>query len=623
MVPNELERGMKRRRDERTRIPASTSVDRRFQRAMAILLFCFSLLGPASASAQGRYAADDDAMRRQNALNLARIGMEYLINGDHVRAYGTLGAAADEGSGEAASALATMQYMGLGQPADRRAAERVALRAAEELDDPLGARIYAWLKLQDEGGLPDSAAARKFFRAAAEQGDAIAMYYLAQLLEQGALDAAPDRAAAARWYENAALHLLPHAMWRFGELLINGGLGRRDISRGTDLLVGAARAGVIPAMVTLANQYYRGVGLIQNYGEAFSYYCDAAELGHPEAQNMTGFMILNDLAAVERSAQEERARCSTPADAVHLLMRAAGQAHPEALFNLGLYFYGRDDVLAHAYFNLAASRGVDKAVAERGQIEAQMTSVEVREAQLTASNWPFEQDLADMKQRASGSGLFVSYGGTIVTNQHVVSGCDALMVNVDGASYRADLIAAIRETDLALLRLIPRPRETLSFRVARLARGDETFIGSEVGVFGWPLDQVLSAGGVFTAGTLSALEGERGNPNDLQFSAPVQPGNSGGPIFGESGSVVGVVKSKLPGAGYQNVNFAVKSSVVQKFLKQHGQAYYIADIDKGQRYSSRKLAELGRRIAVKVICREYCFPKRFTQSLDETANCQY
>ena len=97
--------------------------------------------------------------------------------------------------------------------------------------------------------------------------------------------------------------------------------------------------------------------------------------------------------------------------------------------------------------------------------------------------------------------------------------------------------------------------------------------------FGFPLFGLLSSGPTLTTGDVSALSGLRDNQADYQISAPVQPGNSGGPLLDAKGNVVGVVVAKLNAARIaemtdgdipQNVNFAVKAGPALDFLHEQG-----------------------------------------------------
>jgi S1-C subfamily serine protease len=79
-------------------------------------------------------------------------------------------------------------------------------------------------------------------------------------------------------------------------------------------------------------------------------------------------------------------------------------------------------------------------------------------------------------------------------------------------------------------------------------RQTDAIIGEPIVVFGFPLTGVLSTSGNLTTGTVSATSGMRDNSRNLQITAPVQPGNSGGPLLDQSGNVIGVVVAKLDAA---------------------------------------------------------------------------
>ena len=97
---------------------------------------------------------------------------------------------------------------------------------------------------------------------------------------------------------------------------------------------------------------------------------------------------------------------------------------------------------------------------------------------------------------------------------------------------------------------------------------------------GFPLQGLLASSLSLTTGSLSALAGLGDDAGMFQFTAPVQPGNSGGPVLDQDGQVIGVVQSKLSTAAAaflgdipQNVNFAIRGSVVRSFLDGRGVEY--------------------------------------------------
>jgi S1-C subfamily serine protease len=172
-----------------------------------------------------------------------------------------------------------------------------------------------------------------------------------------------------------------------------------------------------------------------------------------------------------------------------------------------------------------------------------------------------------------GTGFVVSNQGHILTNNHVVAGCKTLSTR-DGKSLQ--LLSRNASSDLALLQADFKPSDVAVFRT-----GPAPKLGDSVVAFGFPLPGLLSSDGNVSAGILSATAGLQNDVRFIQISAPVQPGNSGGPLFDSSGHVIGVVVAKLDavrvaqitGDVPQNVNFAVHWAEVRAFLDDAGVPY--------------------------------------------------
>lgn len=171
----------------------------------------------------------------------------------------------------------------------------------------------------------------------------------------------------------------------------------------------------------------------------------------------------------------------------------------------------------------------------------------------------------------TGSGFFVSRDGALLTNAHVVDRCtEAPTITGFG---RATIVAMSKTDDLALLRLAP-PTKTEAVRF----RKEASQLGEAVYVLGFPLAGQLDNGLNFTSGVVSSLAGMRNDPSVVQFTAPAQPGNSGGPVVDASGYVTSVMQSKLAdmaalkttGAVPQNVNFGIKAALATSFLRANG-----------------------------------------------------
>lgn len=187
---------------------------------------------------------------------------------------------------------------------------------------------------------------------------------------------------------------------------------------------------------------------------------------------------------------------------------------------------------------------------------------------------PGPEDAGGGRYVSSGTG-FVAAPGRLLTNNHVVEDCRRMVArNAAGESAPARVLATDKGRDLAVLAVRDGFGPPLTFR-----EGPPVARGEGVVTYGFPLSGLLSSGAVLTTGSISALSGLRDDPNEFQISAPVQPGNSGGPLLDMEGNVAGVVVAKLNAARVaeitdgdipQNVNFAVKGTEALAFLREQG-----------------------------------------------------
>jgi S1-C subfamily serine protease len=187
---------------------------------------------------------------------------------------------------------------------------------------------------------------------------------------------------------------------------------------------------------------------------------------------------------------------------------------------------------------------------------------------------------------SSGTG-FVVAARRIMTNHHVIEGCTEVAARLpDGQELPARVLASDATRDLALLSTEAEAGPILPFRNAGAYRRGEGVV-----TYGFPLAGLLSSGPTLTTGEVSALSGLADNPRHIQISAPVQPGNSGGPLLDMRGQVIGVVVSKL-NAGQiarqtgdipQNVNFAVKHTEALDFLREQNVAVTPGTTDQAPR----------------------------------------
>jgi putative serine protease PepD len=170
---------------------------------------------------------------------------------------------------------------------------------------------------------------------------------------------------------------------------------------------------------------------------------------------------------------------------------------------------------------------------------------------------------------ASGTGFVVDSEGTIVTNDHVVEGADAVRVRFEdgGPLVPARVVGTDPSTDIAVVRVDP-DRATL--RPLTFADSDGVEVGDNAIAIGFPLGLDRTA----TAGIVSGLDRTIQAPNGysidnvIQTDAPINPGNSGGPLLDDRGRVIGV-NSQIATAGSRGnvgIGFAVPSNTVRKVV---------------------------------------------------------
>lgn len=188
------------------------------------------------------------------------------------------------------------------------------------------------------------------------------------------------------------------------------------------------------------------------------------------------------------------------------------------------------------------------------------------------------KDLADSKEekklghKDSGSGFYI-LGDYILTNWHVVVGSKGDICEEVRIPYGlAHVVKFDKKTDLALLKAQAQRKAPSNATI----RPTWPEVGERIFAFGYPLPQYLSLEGNFTDGSVSAPISLEGNSQgEFQHTAPIQPGNSGGPLFDETGAVIGINTRVLNsdrlfkerGLVAQNVNFAIGPRDIFKFLR--------------------------------------------------------
>ena len=160
---------------------------------------------------------------------------------------------------------------------------------------------------------------------------------------------------------------------------------------------------------------------------------------------------------------------------------------------------------------------------------------------------------------ATGTGFFINSNGDLLTNNHVVEGCVGVVPMVGGTKGKPlSVKVQDSDSDLAIVGTNEHPQE-----YARLATRSP-MPGEHIVVVGFPLGPDLAANASVTVGTVMGL-GAGGDLRLIRISAPINGGNSGGPVLAENGALIGVIRATVTDA--QNLNIAVNFRTVELFLE--------------------------------------------------------
>jgi S1-C subfamily serine protease len=169
---------------------------------------------------------------------------------------------------------------------------------------------------------------------------------------------------------------------------------------------------------------------------------------------------------------------------------------------------------------------------------------------------------------SNATGFFVSGNGHLVTAYHAVENRKVSVVLADGRAVPAEIVRHNKEADLALLK-IPEKTHFLS-----IALPDNIQVGMEIMTIGYPMISVQGTSVKVSRGIINSLVGFHEDRDSFQFDAATARGNSGGPVIGPEGLVVGVVNGKLHTTKVLertkewvvNVNYATNAATLIKFL---------------------------------------------------------
>ena len=424
-----------------------------------------------------------------------------------------------------------------------------------------------------------------------------------------------DPLSAFEWWTKASAQGHPGSELGLGAIYYLGKGVPKNPTKGFEYFAKAANGGNPAAQALLSNFYWTGQEVTKDLGKAVVLAQKAAEQGSPFGQTLLAGFYQYGHGVIKNSEK-----------AAELYQMAAVAGNEGAQNSLAhAYAEGvgipKDLVLAYAWANVAAAAADnafvrDMFVRDRNDYEARLTSEQATEGQRIAAKWKKgerldrESGMANPAtagtpvKRGVGTAFVVSKNGHALTNHHVIDGCKD--VKITGQERGAKIITSDVANDIALLQVQAGPEEVASFASdpSKLRQGED------IVVFGYPLSFALSSGGNLTPGTVSALSGLGNNSNQIQITAPIQPGSSGSPVIDRQGNVVGLVSMKLSdakaaratGSIPQNVNFAVSGQTLKAFLDQNKISYATGGGFFSRDKSNADVADMARKFTAIVEC---------------------
>ena len=170
----------------------------------------------------------------------------------------------------------------------------------------------------------------------------------------------------------------------------------------------------------------------------------------------------------------------------------------------------------------------------------------------------------------NGSGIIISESGYIITNNHVIEDANEIEVELNSngkiQKFGVDVVQTDLRNDLAILKISDvdfNSFESINYNF----KSRSSAVGTKIYTFGYP--KALSGMGKeikVTEGIISSKSGIMGDITTYQTTAPIQGGNSGGPLFDDKGNLVGINSSKFNSNETENVNYSIKSSYVLNLI---------------------------------------------------------
>jgi TPR repeat protein len=417
--------------------------------------------------------------------------------------------------------------------------------------------------------------AKKWLIKAAELGDFKSQYFLGYWYSTGRSGTIPiDLKEGNKWYriaaENGVLQaqqFLPDTYYDLHDYK-NAMLYYKKLS--SEKLASYQCYGI-------GDMYYNGRGVEKNYSSAAKYFLIGATKGDADCQGYLGMMYATGRGVDKSFIKSYKYNLSSAMN-----KSSFGQANVAINYYLGEGVI-KDKIEALAWFNIVAAsdesyvKNRDALENEIGQAAAlaaqQRSRVLIAGIQANQEKTPKasgKTPSVSFAPTCSGSGVIITAGGLILTANHVVTGATQIQVQTASGKFPAKIIQSDPANDIALIKCEG------AFKPSPIVSSKDVQLAQSVFTIGYPNIDLQGYSPKVTKGEISSMNGLKDDPREWQISVPVQPGNSGGPLFDEKGNIVGIVLTKLnavkmakiTGDVPENVGYAIKSSYILPLLDQ-------------------------------------------------------
>ena len=171
--------------------------------------------------------------------------------------------------------------------------------------------------------------------------------------------------------------------------------------------------------------------------------------------------------------------------------------------------------------------------------------------------------------KSSGSGIVISEDGYIATNYHVVEDAKDIEIsfteNKQIKNYKASIVKSDKANDISLIKIAD-PNFKKFDELKYNFKLSPSSVGIDVFTLGYPLTDILGSEIKFTDGRISSRTGAQGDVRLYQTTAPIQPGNSGGPLFDFEGNLIGINTAAIKKDIAENVSYAVKTTYLKNLI---------------------------------------------------------